>query len=99
MLRLTDENKELADRNKEFEKEYVDVVKEKDDMIILDIGAPCSLVRREWLKKYIENNGIKIKDLEKLKIKKFRFGLDKVYESINVYKIPTLLEITHVRTL
>ena len=33
MLRLTDENKELADRNKEFEKEYVDVVKEKDDMI------------------------------------------------------------------
>lgn len=31
--RLTNENQELADRNKEFEKEYVAVVADKDEVI------------------------------------------------------------------
>ena len=62
-------------------------------MMILDLGAPCSLVGKEWLRKYLSENGIRLEDLEKKKSeKKFRFGPSKVYRSEVAYKMPIVVK-------
>ena len=44
-------------------------------MMILDLGTPCSLDGKDWMAKYIEDNGMSKDDMEKVKcIRKFCFG-------------------------
>ncbi len=66
---------------------------EKKGMMILDLGAPCSLVGKEWMKEYAQENKVKVEDLEKRKCrKKFRFGPGEIYESEVAYKIPIVMK-------
>ena len=38
---------------------------QEGDWMIVDSGAPCSLVRRDWLKRYVKKNGLDIDDVRK----------------------------------
>ena len=45
---------------------------EKDDLMIVDLGAPCSMVGKNWLEKYVADHGVNVKDLKTEEcIKKF----------------------------
>ena len=82
---------------KEEEIEIQDVFfaenQEKADVMILDLGAPYSLVGKEWIKKYVEKNGGNIDEIERKKSKKkFCFGPGKVYLAEILYKIPVVVK-------
>ena len=67
--------------------------KEKTDMMILDLGAPYSLVGKEWMSKYMKEQGMDIGDLEKKECcKKFCFGPGKIYVSEVQYKVPFVVK-------
>ena len=47
---------------------------DKNDMMIIDIGAPYSLVGKEWMKKYLDEQKMDVNDLKKVRCsKKFHF--------------------------
>ena len=55
--------------------------KERENVMLLDLGAPYSIVGKTWIRKYIEENKMKIEDLKQRKCRKFRFGPGKVHNS------------------
>ena len=62
-------------------------------MMIIDIGAPYSLVGKEWMRKYLDEQKMEIDDLEKVWYsKRFRFGPGKIYQAETRYKIPFLVK-------
>ena len=38
--------------------------------MILDLGAPCSLVGKDWLDKYVEENGMKKENMKTIECNK-----------------------------
>ena len=61
--------------------------------LIIDTGAPKTVVGKAWIQKYLLDNGIDEKDLEKEQSNDlFKFGPGKVYESEGKWKIPIILE-------
>ena len=66
---------------------------QKENMMILDLRAPYSLVGEKWMRKYFEDNRIRITDLNKKDGRnKFRFGPRKVHESKVIYELPIVLK-------
>ena len=67
--------------------------KEKADMMILDLGVPCSLFGKEWMTKFMEENKINEEDIEQAECnKKFWFGPGKIYVVKKQYKIPIVMK-------
>jgi len=61
--------------------------------MLLDLGAPYSLVGKTWIRKYIEENKMKIEDLKQIKCrKKFRFRPHKVHNSEVIYELPIMVK-------
>ena len=57
-------------------------------MMILGLGAPCSLFGKDWMDKWLEVNGMSKDDMENVECnKKFRFGPGRTYMSTVQYKI------------
>ena len=61
----------------------------KASTMILDLGVPCSLVGKDWLDKYVKENGMKKENMKTIECrKKFRFGPGKIYIVDKKYVIP-----------
>ena len=77
---------EMEDKNVEYMVNYV--VGGKREMV-LDIGAPVSLVGKEWAEKYAEENGVSLEDLRSQECEQaFRFGPTNRYESRKMIELP-----------
>ena len=80
----------------EIQKEYlVNYAGIEKQVIIVDIGAPVSLVGKEWIERYLREHEI---DLESLHMEKceqmFRFGPSKKYVSKEMVELPMLVKMT-----
>ena len=72
---------------------FTDEEKQKNDLMIVDLGAPCSLVGKRWLETYVAGHGIEVADLKMERcLKKFRFGPGKIYVSEAVRVIPVVMK-------
>ena len=61
--------------------------------MLLDLGAPYSLVGKTWIRKYVEENKMKIEDLKQIKCRKrFRFRPGKVHNSEVIYELPIMVK-------
>ena len=67
--------------------------KEKSDMMILDLGACCSLFGKDWMEKWLEENGMSKGDLENVECKKkFHFGPGRTCVSKVQYTITLVIK-------
>ena len=65
----------------------------RENVMLLDLGAPYSLVGKTWIRKYIEENKMKIEDLKQIKCRKrFRFRPGKVHNSEIIYELPIIVK-------
>ena len=59
------------------------------EAMVLDTGCPKSLVGRDWLKRYLQKNDLKMEELMVTTCsQKFRFGPSQVYTSKEIVSIP-----------
>ena len=57
--------------------------------MILDLRVPCSLVGRDWLDRYVEENGMMKENMKTIACRKrFRFGPGKIYVASKKYVSP-----------
>jgi len=61
-------------------------------VMILDLGAPVSLAGNEWIKQYLEDHGLKLKDLKSFKChQRHKFGPSKQYISKLMVELPVIV--------
>ena len=61
--------------------------------MIVDFGAPYSLVGEGWLKRYADENGLVLDDLEKeKKVRHFKFGPGEIYRSEERWFVPVVIK-------
>ena len=67
-------------------------------MMILDIGAPVSIVGISWMTQYLEEFGLSIEEMKSVKCQQpFRFGPSKHYVSETLVELVVLLTRTDGR--
>ena len=60
--------------------------------MIPDLGAPVSLAGNEWIKQYLEDHGLELRDLKSSKChQRFKFGPSKQYISKLVVELPVIV--------
>ena len=85
---------EVEEDEEEEDDTAIDVryVGSRGDRMVLDSGAPVSIVSQDWLKRYLENIGMSEEDLEKFSdIKRIRLG-ETVYVSKERMTMPVWME-------
>ena len=74
----------------EFVVNYSDL---GEKVMIVDSGAPVSLVGSKWLHQYLEEFGLTVEEMESLACKEvFRFGPSKRYLSTLMVEIPLIVQ-------
>ena len=62
--------------------------------MVVDCGAPKTLIGEKYLEKYLKEHGLENEDLEKVPCKqRFRFGPSQMYISTEKAKIPIAMKI------
>ena len=61
--------------------------------MVIDTACPKSMVPKDWLMKYLEENGLEMNDLTRRKCKQeFRFGPSRTYISEEIVTLPITLK-------
>merc|ERR1712002_770444 len=77
---------------KENEEIQVNFTEKGKQVMILDLGAPVSLAGNGWIKQYLEDHGLELKDLKSSKWhQRFRFGPSKQYISKLMVELPVIV--------
>merc|ERR1712082_362531 len=77
----------------EFNEEIlVNFTEKGKQVMILDLGAPVSLAGKEWIKQYLEDHGVELKDLKSFECHQtFKFGPSRQYVSSTMVELPVIL--------
>ena len=74
------------------EEILVNFTEKGKQVMILDLGAPVSLAGNEWIKQYLEDHGLELKDLKSSKChQSFKFGPSKQYISKLMVELPVIV--------
>ena len=77
----------------EFNEEIlVNFTEKGKQVMILDLGAPVSLAGKEWIKQYLEDHGVELKDLKSFECHQtFKFGPSRQYVSNTMLELPVIV--------
>ena len=77
-----------------LDEEYlVNYMEKSKQVMILDIGAPVSLVGKGWIEKYLEEHEVRMEDLNRERCEQiFRFGPSRKYVSMEMVELPMLVK-------
>ncbi len=77
---------------KENEEIQVNFTEKGKQVMILDLGAPVSLAGNGWIKQYLEDHGLELKDLKSFKChQRLTFGPSKQYISKLMVELPVIV--------
>merc|ERR1712243_429287 len=85
-------NVNLCEEFEVNEEIQVNFTEKGNQLMILDLGAPVSLAGYEWIKQYLEDHGLELKDLKSFKChQRLKFGPSKQYISKLMVELPVLV--------
>ncbi len=74
------------------EEILVNFTEKGKQVMILDLGAPVSLAGKEWIKQYLEDHGVELKDLKSFECHQtFKFGPSRQYVSSTMVDLPVIV--------
>ena len=63
-----------------------------NQVLVIDIGAPVSLVGKKWVKRYMEENGLDKECMESQECEQlFKFGPSRKYVSKEMVRLPVMM--------
>merc|ERR1711873_134161 len=74
------------------EEILVNFTEKGQQVMILDLGAPVSIAGEAWIKQYLENHGVKLRDLKSHECHQtFKFGPSRQYVSNTMIDLPVIV--------
>ena len=85
-------NVQLCDGYELNEEIFVNYTEKGKQVMKLDLGAPVSLAGNEWMKQYLKDHGLEVKDLKSSECYQiFRFGSNKKYVRKMMVELPVIV--------
>ena len=85
-------NVQLCDGFQLDEEILVHYTEKGKQVMILDLGAPVSVVGKEWMDQYLRDYELELKDMKMSACHKvFKFGPSKQYVSTEMVEIPVIV--------